>query len=121
MSEETIVIEEDAIKAETNGNGKSWTEEISVAGDEVTGKVQELLREAAVRKITLLDESGKKLFSIPLYAGVAGLLVFGPWSALALVAVWVGKFSILIEREGDEPAKSAKEEAADETAEAATT
>lgn len=113
MSEESIHIEEE-MEGAANGHKKSWTEEIQVGSDELVGKVQELLREAAVRKITIKDEHGKKLLSIPMYAGVAGMLVLGPWSALALVAAWVGKFSILIERAGDEPAE--EEAAAAETA-----
>ncbi len=112
MTEHTINIEEEY--EEATKEGKTWTEEVNVAGDQVVGKVQELLREAAVRKITVLDESGKKLVSIPMYAGAAGILVLGPWSVLALVGAWVAKFSILIEREGEEEvATSAKEEAAD--------
>lgn len=117
MTKHTINIEEEYEEAPKEG--KTWTEEVSVAGDQVLGKVQELLREAAVRKITVLDESGKKLISIPMYAGAAGILVLGPWSVLALVGAWVAKFSILIEREGEEEvAASAKEEAADAEAEA---
>ena len=117
MTEHTINIEEDYEEAASE-KGKTWTEEVSVAGDQVLGKVQELLREAAVRKLTVLDENGKKLISIPMYAGAAGILVLGPWSVLALVGAWVAKFSILIERESEEVAASAKEEAADAKAEA---
>lgn len=104
MSEETIPVEEETSEEQSGpkGDGRTWTEEISLAGDEVVGKVQELVREAAVRKITIQDEKGKTLLTIPLYAGVAGMLVFGPWSALALIAAWFVKLSILIEREVEE-------------------
>jgi len=95
MSEETINFEEEP----TTNEKKRWEEHFSVNSDELVGKVQELIKEAAVRKITIKDESGKTLLTIPMYAGIASLLVFGPWNAVALIAAWVAKFSIVIERE----------------------
>ena len=120
MSEETINIDEEFEQEQNSSGKKTWEEHLHIDSDEVVGKVQELLREAAVRKITIKDESGKTLLSIPLYAGFASLLVFGPWNALALLAAWVAKFSIIIEREGEAPESvSEKEAAANGTAEAA--
>ncbi|MFN2137363.1 MAG: DUF4332 domain-containing protein [Candidatus Promineifilaceae bacterium] len=96
MSEEGIPIEEEFV-AGSNGQGRHWEEEFQVAGDELVGKVQELIKEATARKITIKDENGKTLLTLPLWSGVAGLLVFGPWSALALIAAWAANLSILIE------------------------
>lgn len=98
MNDEQIPVEEE-MQDEAQEHKQAWQEELSVAGDEVLGKVQELLREAAVRKITVKDAKGKTILSLPLYAGVAGALVAGPWTALALVGAWLGNFSILIEYE----------------------
>lgn len=99
MSEEQVNFEEEVASEESAKEKKTWEEHIKVDSDQIVGKVQELIKEAAVRKITIKDENGKKLLSIPLYAGFASLLVFGPWNALALLAAWVAKFSIIIERE----------------------
>ena len=97
MSEESIHIEEE-FTASDNGQGyKQWEEEIRVAGDELVDKVQELIKEATARKITIKDENGKTLLSLPLWSGIAGVLVFGPWSALALIGAWAANLSILIE------------------------
>ncbi|MDX1414492.1 MAG: DUF4342 domain-containing protein [Candidatus Promineifilaceae bacterium] len=119
MSEENINVEEEFEAEQGEKEKKTWEEHLHVDSDEIVGKVQELLREAAVRKITIKDESGKTLLSIPLYAGFASLVVFGAWNALALLAAWVAKFSIIIEREGEEPQESEKEAAAGEAAGAA--
>lgn len=121
MSEETINVEEEFEAGPSDKEKKTWEEHLNIDSDQIVGKVQELLREAAVRKITIKDESGKTLLSIPLYAGFASLLVFGAWNALALLAAWVAKFSIIIEREGEEPeeAESEKEAAANMAPEAA--
>jgi replicative superfamily II helicase len=97
MSEESIHIDEE-FEASENGQGyKKWEEEIKVSGDELVGKVQELIKEATARKITVKDENGKTLLSIPLWSGVFGLMVFGAWSALALIAAWAANLSIIIE------------------------
>lgn len=97
MAEEHIRVEEEVIEGQKEG--KIWTEEISVAGEELVAKVRDLLREGAVRKITVKNEQGKTVVALPLYAGVAGVAIAGPWTALALVAAWVARFSILVERE----------------------
>ena len=99
MSEETINFEEEFTSEENSKEKKTWEEHFSVNSDQLVGKVQELIKEATVRKITIKDEAGKTLLTIPMYAGIASLLVFGPWNAVALIAAWVAKFSIVIERE----------------------
>ena len=97
MSEETINIEEEFVARDNGQSYKKWEEEIKVTGDELVGKVQELIKEATARKITVKDENGKTLLSIPLWSGVFGLMVFGAWSALALIAAWAANLSIIIE------------------------
>jgi hypothetical protein len=109
MNEEHIDVEEEATSEESKKEKKTWEEQIHVDSDEIVGKVQELIKEATVRKITIKDEKGKTLLSIPLYAGFASLVIFGPWNALALLAAWVAKFSIIIEREATEASAEAEE------------
>ena len=75
------------------------TERMSVAGSDLIKTVQSLLREAAVRRITIQDKTGRTLIEIPLYAGVIGALFVGSWTVLALIAAWFAEVSILIERE----------------------
>ena len=97
MSEESIYIDEEFVAGENGQSYKKWEEEIKVTGDELVGKVQELIKEATARKITIKDEKGKTLLSIPLWSGIFGLAVFGAWSALALIAAWAANLSIIIE------------------------
>jgi hypothetical protein len=70
MSEESINFEEEFSSEETGKEKKRWEEHFTVNSDELVGKVQELIKEAAVRKITIKDESGKTLLTIPMYAGI---------------------------------------------------
>jgi hypothetical protein len=90
---------------EQAGNGRTWIEEVSVAGDQLVKTVQSLLREAVVRKITVKDRNGRTLLEIPLYAGAAGMFFLGWWSAALLIAAWFTEVSIFIEREA-EPAEA---------------
>ena len=79
--------------------GRTFTERVSVTGGELIETVQSLLREATVRKITIQDKDGRNLLEIPLYAGIAGALVLGSATVLALIAAWFAQVSILIERD----------------------
>jgi len=72
---------------------------VSVTGGELIETVQSLLREATVRKITIQDKDGRNLLEIPLYAGIAGALILGSATVLALIAAWFAQVSILIERD----------------------
>ncbi len=65
MSEENINFEEEPITEESNKEKKTWEEHLHVNSDELVGKVQELIREAAVRKITIKDENGKTVLDYP--------------------------------------------------------
>ena len=47
-------------------------DEFLLAGDEVLKKVQELLDEGKVRRVTLRDEEGHVLVDVPLLVGIAG-------------------------------------------------
>jgi hypothetical protein len=89
---------------ELKEEARTATERISVAGGDLIKTVQALLREAAVRKITVQDKNGRTLIEIPLYAGIVGALLVGSWTVLALIAAWFAEVSILIERDVDSDA-----------------
>lgn len=84
---------------ELKQDARTATEQMSVAGSELIKTIQSLLREAAVRKITVQDKNGRTLVEFPLYAGVIGAFFVGSWTVLALIAAWFAEVSILIERD----------------------
>jgi len=94
MTEDQTHMEE-----ELKDEARTATERISVAGSDLIKTVQALLREAAVRKITVQDKTGRTLIEFPLYAGIVGALFVGSWTVLALIAAWFAEVSILIERD----------------------
>ncbi len=78
------------------------TEEHKVRGDNLIGKVKEIIHEGNVRRITIRNDEGKELIEIPLTLGVVGTLLLPAWAALGAIAALVTNCSIVVEREEDE-------------------
>jgi hypothetical protein len=105
MSEDTyekIDVEEETT-AESTEEGKRWTEEFTVAGEELMAKIKELVHETTVRRIVIRNEAKRINFEIPLALGVVGIAMLPVWSAVALIAALVVDCSILVERVEKEP------------------
>lgn len=97
MADDTLNMEETVQAA--GEAAETTVEEVKVAGGDFVSALQALLREGAVRKITVKDKTGRTLLEFPLYAGVIGAFVVGSWTVVALVAAWFAEVSILIERD----------------------
>ncbi len=84
--------------------GNTFTESFKLKGEQVVGKIKELIREGNVRKITINDKEGKEIMSFPLTLGIVGA-VFAPiLAAVGAAVALVEDCSIAVEREGDKPA-----------------
>jgi acyl-CoA reductase-like NAD-dependent aldehyde dehydrogenase len=78
--------------------GKTVTEEFSVAAGDVLKKVQELIHEGNITRIIVKDETGKLLLEIPATVGVVGAIL-APWmAALGVIAALATKCTIVVER-----------------------
>jgi hypothetical protein len=73
-------------------------ERYRVRGDDLLGKVKQIVREGNVRKITIRKEDDEILLSFPLTAGVLGAALLPMWAAIGAVAALVGNCSIDVER-----------------------
>lgn len=78
------------------------TEEFHVSGDELVGRVKELVKEGNIRNVTIKNEQGEVLLTIPLTMGVVGAaatVIFLPvLAALGALAAIVAKLTIVVER-----------------------
>ncbi len=72
---------------------KTWVEEIEVAGNELVGRVQELIEEGNVRRLIIRKQNGDLLIEVPLTAGVA---VGGALALLAPVLAAIGALAALV-------------------------
>ena len=74
---------------QTSPGSGSFTERIEVAADELVSTIKDLLKEGNVRRVTVRNKDGKKLFSVPMTAGVAvgGVAVLAAPTLAALAAI----------------------------------
>jgi len=80
---------------------KSTKESFTIAGENLLKKVKELVNEGNIRKITILDKSGKELMSFPLTVGVVGAVFAPVLAAVGALAALIGECTITVEREDD--------------------
>ncbi len=80
--------------SEEQGKGKrNWQEEIEIAGDQLVGRIKELIREGNIRRLIIRNSDGHVLIEIPLTAGLA---VGGVTTVIAPILVALGAMAALI-------------------------
>ena len=72
-------------------------EEFKVKGESLVEKVKELVHEGNIRRILIMDNTGKTLLDIPLTLGVIGALVAPQLAALGALAALVSDATIVVE------------------------
>lgn len=78
---------------------KKQTEEtFKVKGEQVLGKVKELIKEGNVRRIIIKDKADKTLVEFPLTIGVIGAVLAPVLAAVGAIAALVTECSITVER-----------------------
>lgn len=100
---EKIDVEEEPKAESAEGKGEGWTEEFTVAGEDLMAKVKQLVHETSVRRIVIKNETKRIHFEIPLAIGVVGIALLPVYSAVALIAALVVDCKILVERVEKEP------------------
>lgn len=78
---------------------KEFKEEIKVNGEELLGKVKQLIKEGNVRRIIIKDKEGKTLVELPLSVGVVGAVIAPALAAIGAIAALVTECSIVVVRE----------------------
>lgn len=77
-------------------------ESFRVRGSELLSKVEELIREGNVRKITILDKEGKTIAVFPLTIGVVGVVLVPVLAAIGAIAALITDCTITVDRETTE-------------------
>lgn len=78
---------------------KKKEETFKVSGENLLKKVQKLIHEGNVRKITITNKTGKTLVIIPLTVGVVGAVLAPILAAVGAIAALVTECSITVERD----------------------
>lgn len=77
---------------------KVHTEEFRVNGEELLGKVKNLIKEGNIRKVIIKDKEGKVIFEIPLTFGVVGALIAPQLAAIGAIAALLTEATVVVEK-----------------------
>jgi Domain of unknown function (DUF4342) len=78
---------------------KTFKETFSAKGEEILNKIDEVIKEGNVRKISIHNKEGKELMSFPLTIGVVGAVLAPVLAAVGALAALIGECDISVERE----------------------
>lgn len=71
-------------------------EEFRVSGEELLGKVKELIKAGTARRLIIKNEQDETILEIPLAVGAVGALIAPMLAAVGAVAALVTKCSIVV-------------------------
>lgn len=77
-------------------------EEFRVKGEDLLGKVKQLIAEGNVRRVIIKDKDDKVLIEAPLTIGVVGIVFAPVLAAIGAIAALVTECTILVERTDDQ-------------------
>jgi len=75
---------------------KKKIDEFKVKGEELLGKVKEIIHEGNIRKIIIKNDSGKTYLEIPVTIGVVGVVLAPVWAAIGALAALASSFTIQV-------------------------
>lgn len=103
--EETTEIPFNEKKKKVEDNVRTFTEELEVAGNQLVGRIKELVEEGNVRRLIIKNVNDEVLLEIPLTIGAAiggAIAIMTPvWAAVGALAALVIRVKIEIVREVD--------------------
>lgn len=102
-------VNEDEAIGETAGEEQSHEERpqgetdesFEVRGEDLIGKIKELVREGNIRRIIIENEKGETFVEIPLTIGVVGAVLLPVWAAIGAIAAVATRCTIKVERKGE--------------------
>ncbi len=77
------------------------SEEQRVSGENLVGRVKELVHQGNIRRIIVKNDAGHTILEIPLTVGVVGAVLLPIWVALGSIAALASHYTLVVEkREG---------------------
>ena len=77
---------------------KFRTEEFRVNGEELLGRIKNLIKEGNIRRVIIKDKEGKVVFEIPLTLGVVGALIAPQLAAIGAIAALLTEATVVVEK-----------------------
>jgi hypothetical protein len=78
---------------------KFRTEEFKVNGEELLGKIKQLVHEGNIRRIIIKNKEGAVLIELPLTFGVVGALLAPSLAAVGAVAALLTEATVVVEKD----------------------
>ena len=78
--------------------GGTRTEEFKLSGDDIMGKVREIIEEGNARRIILRNAEGHNLIEIPLTVGLVGAALLPVYAALGAAVALAVNLTIVVEK-----------------------
>ncbi len=78
---------------------KFRTEEFKVNGEELLGKIKQLVHEGNIRRIIIKNKEGAVLMELPLTFGVVGALLVPSLAAVGAIAALLTEATVVVEKE----------------------
>lgn len=76
-------------------------EEFRVNGEELLGKIKELIKEGTARRIIIKNEEGGTIMELPLAIGAVGVLIAPVLAAVGALAALMTKCTIVVIKKED--------------------
>ena len=73
-------------------------EEFKVSGEDIIGKIKEIIKEGNARKIIIKNEDGESVAEFPLTIGAVGALVAPILAAVGAIAALLTNCTIIVEK-----------------------
>ncbi len=81
------------------GTFETWTEELSVAGNDLIDTLKELLNDASVHRLLVINKrTDKVVVDIPALYGVPAAIFLNIWMVLGALVLYATDFKVVIER-----------------------
>lgn len=75
------------------------TEEHKVSGENLLGRIKELVHQGNVRRIIIKNSEGHSLLEIPLTVGVVGAVLLPIWVAVGAIAALAKDYTLEVEKQ----------------------
>ena len=82
----------------TATDGGTRTEEFKLSGDDIVGKIREIIEEGNARRIILRNAEGHNLIEIPLTVGLVGAALLPIYAALGAAVALAVNLTIVVEK-----------------------
>lgn len=81
-----------------DNSGGARTEEFKLNGEDIMGKIRELVEEGNARRIIVRNADGHNLIEFPLTAGVLGAALLPMYAALGAAVALAANLTIVVEK-----------------------